>query len=421
MLALTALAACTSGTIVGSQFGDVPPVDTGASADDDDAEVAPGTGTDDPKDPEADEDDEIYLAFFDPAVIQQVDIELSEEAMYQLNYVDGRTYVEGSITVNGERFDAVGVRFKGSSTYQDLDCSDGYCKAAFKIKLNAFVEGQKLGDIQRITLNNMVSDYTQSKEVIAYNIMVDQSFLASRCNYATVTLNGQNWGLYANLESADDRWVKRRFEDASGNFWSTGNGYADFRPEWFDTGWSITSGEGDYTQLAALASALDRYQGDYFGELGEVMNAEQFLDYWAWCAAIGNYDGYPWHLNDILLYEDPLDARKFVFAPWGIDESWDEYEYTGQTWNTVYGRLGYACLDDPACIEELRVRIGIALDEYDEADVLSRAQAAWDLSEEAVQADPVRPYTPDYVWYYRDYYEGVMPGYSDYVRTKVGL
>jgi hypothetical protein len=61
------------------------------------------------------------------------------------------------------------------------------------------------------------------------------------------------------------------------------------------------------------------------------------------------------------------------------------------------------------------------VDEYEATDILGMAQAAWDLSEADVQTDPRRPFTPDYVWYYRDHYEELMPRYGDYVRRHVGL
>jgi spore coat protein CotH len=315
----------------------------------------------------------------------------------------------------------VGVRLKGSSTYQDLECSDGYCKAAFKIKLDEYQDDQRYGDVERVTLNNMTTDTTQSKEVIVYNLLNEHSQLASRASYARVTLNGEDWGLYANVESADERFLERRFADASGNLWGTGADHGDFRPEFFDSGWVIKSGPGDTAQLVAVSEALDRPRGDFFGTLGEVVDTEEFLDYWAWCVAIGNYDGYPFHLNDVLVYEDPQAARRLLFAPWGTDESWDEYEATGQSWDVVYGRIGFACFDDEACVEALRARIAEALDAYDEADVLARAQAAWDLTEADVQTDPVRPSTPEEVWAARDALAALIPTYSDYERERVGL
>jgi hypothetical protein len=395
-------------------------LDTDTDTETDTVEVIDGNGDTGDTEPDEEDDDAIYAAFFDPTVIQVVDIVLSDRAIRQLNWgTDG--YVQGDVTINGVFFPDIGVRLKGSSTYQDLDCDDGVCKAAFKLKLNEFVVDQRYGDLERITLNNMTSDYTQSKEVIVYDLLNRQTQLASRCSYARVTLNGEAWGLYANLESADDRWVRRRFPDATGNLWGTANYYGDFYAQYLDTGWVSKSGDGSTATLEAITRALDTYQGDFFGELGQLVNVDQWLEYWAWCVATGNYDGYPFTLNDVLIYADPADGNRVNFAPWGTDESWDEYEYSGRTWNVIGGRLGAACLYDEACVTELKTRIGDAVDAYDSIDVAGIAQAAWDLSEEDVATDPKRAFAPADVWYYRDYYEGVMPGYGDYVRRTVGI
>jgi hypothetical protein len=402
------------------------PDDTGELPDTDDTiEDLPDNGdTDDSDDTDEDLTDEeidaIYNAFFDPTVIQTVDIVLSDRAIRALNR-GAEEYQEGDVTINGELFPSVGVRLKGSSTWQDLDCGDGYCKGAFKIKLNEFVAGQKYGDLERITLNNMTSDYTQSKEIIVYDLLNRHTQLASRASYARVTLNGEPWGLYANIESADDHWLERRFGDATGNFWGTADYYGDFYQPYYDTGWVLKSGGGEMTEIDAVTQALDRYTGDFFGELGPVINVDQWLEYWAWCATVGNFDGYPFTLNDFLIYADPLDEGRFVFAPWGTDESFDQYEYSGRSWDLVGGRLGLACMADVNCLAELKMHIDGAITKYEATDVLSIAEAAWDLSEADVQTDPTRPFTPQDVFYYRSYYEGVIPTYGDYVRGRVGL
>ncbi len=362
--------------------------------------------------------DTIYEAFFDPAVIQEIDLEIEDSVIIQLNQ-GVEEYLPANVTINGVSYPHVGVRLKGSSTYQDLDCSDGICKAGFKLKLNEFIVDQKLGDIERVTLNNMTTDYTQSKEVIAYNLLREHSQLASRCNFARVTLNGEEWGLYANLESADDHWLKRRFDDPSGEFFGTADYYGDFYGPYLDTGWVSKSGTGDMSQIEAVTAALDSFGGDFFGELGPVINVDQWLEYWSWCAAVGNYDGYPFTLNDVLIYADPADDARFTFMPWGMDESWDELEVSGRTWNAVGGRLGTACLADPACLDALKLKILDSADKYESSDVIDMAQAAWDLTEADVLTDPKRPVTPDTVWTYRDYYSAVMVGYPDYIRNQV--
>lgn len=391
--------------------------------DTDETETLPDNGTDTGDDPDEPDltDDEIYEAFFDPAAIQEIAITLSDRAMAQLNR-NGDTYVEGGVVINGKAYASVGVRLKGSSTYQDLNCSDGYCKAGFKIKLDEFVDGEDYGGLQRITLNNMTTDYTQSKEVIVYDLLHRHGALASRANYARVTLNGTYWGLYTNLESADDEWLKRRFADTTGNFWGTGDSYGDFYYDYIHGGgWVLKEGPGDTTRLEEVMAALDAYRGDFEAELGPYVNVDQFLAYWGWCVAVGNYDGYPFNINDMLVYEDPSDGGRLVFAPWGTDESWSEYEYTGQTWNVVGGRLGAACLADQACVTALKTKIDEAVTAYAATDVLGMAEAAWALSADAAEEDRKRPYGYEYVEQYRAYYAELIPRYPTYVRRSVGL
>ena len=418
---LTLLLACSTDSVIAFDHADSG--GGSGSGDSDSADSLPGDTADSGGDTGEEPDkDAIYEAFFDPRTIQTIDITLDQRAIRALNQDGEGAYQSGTVTVNGVEYAEVGIRLKGSSTYQDLDCSDGYCKASWKIKLDEFVPDQKYGTLQRITLNNMTTDYTQSKEVIVYDLLNEKSQLASRCSYARVTLNGEPWGLYSNVESIDDEWAQRRFTDDSGNLWGTASGGGDFTDTGLYRGGLVPkAGAGDLTQLAAIEAALNAYQGDFFGELDGLVNTAQFLDYWAWCAAVGNYDGYPFHLNDVIIYEDPADARRVTFAPWGTDETWDEYEYTGQTWNVVYGRLATACMADKACVKELKQRIDTATTAYGDTDVLGMAQAAWDLSEADVQTDPKRPFDLATVLSYRDYYAGVMDGYDEYVREKVGI
>ncbi|GDX81850.1 hypothetical protein LBMAG42_36610 [Deltaproteobacteria bacterium] len=421
-LLLLACGPTSSISLNGNDTGEGAGEETGATVDDSGSEL-PGdsSDTDSGEDTGDNEDkDAIYEAFFDPAVIQTIDITLDDSAIRSLNR-DGGEYVEGGVVINGQDFPSVGIRLKGSSTYEDLECNDGYCKASFKIKTDEYVLDQKYGSLQRITLNNMTTDYTQSKEIIVYDLLHQHSQLASRASYARVTLNGEPWGLYANIESIDDEWVERRFSDDSGNLWGTGTSYGDFTDSGMRGGWVNKSGAGDLEQIARVKTALDSFGGDFFGELGPLVNVDQFLDYWAWCAAVGNFDGYPFHLNDVIMYEDPADERRLTFAPWGTDESWDQLEVSGQAWYTIGGRLALACYYDAACLAELKVHIDTATTEYGDTDVLAMAQAAWDLSEADVQTDPVRPFTPDYVWSYRDYYEPIIEDYDEYVRAQVGL
>lgn len=255
-----------------------------------------------------------YEAFFDMSVIQSVRIELESSAMRALER-DPSTYVEGAAEINGVPFAIVGVRLKGSSTLQGFSG-----KPSLKLKLNEYVPGQKYAGLERVTLNNMVSDTTQSKEVINYSLYAASGMVGPRANFAQVWINDELYGLYTNLESMDDHWLERRFDDADGDFWGTAASGADFdranvRCDWCY--WVSKSGDADVSKLLSVKEAIDDASDDFQASLGGVIDADQFLDYWAWNTVIGNGDGYPWTTNDVLIYADPDDGGRFDFSPWG--------------------------------------------------------------------------------------------------------
>lgn len=380
------------------------------------------SGTDDsstrPDDTGVDPEDEaIYQAFYDPTVMHEVRITLSTEAIRELEAY-GRDYVEGEATLDGTAFSGVGVRLKGSSTYQDFSG-----KPSFKLKLDEFEGGQKYGTLQRITLNNMIGDPSQSRELIDYWIWNQSGLFAPRASYARVYVNDELFGLYTNLESVDDEWVQRRYARADGDLWASALDSADFGATGLALDsegrfryWDLESGVGDTSRLLAVKDGLDRGTGDFFADLGDSVDTEQFLAYWALNTVIGNDDGYPWHLNDVFLYVDPADGR-IDFSPWGMDEAWNE----ALVWNGVIGRVALHCLGDQACIDALKVELEAKLGLYDDLDITSYAAAGWALSEDAVLGDPRCPYTPSEVSDARDALSTLILTRSAGVRAQVGL
>lgn len=366
-----------------------------------------------------DDDDAIYAAFFDPNVIQEIRLELSDNAIRQLNR-DGRTWVEGNVIVNGQRFDSVGVHLKGSSTYQDFSG-----KPAFKIKMNEYVAGQKYGDLERITLNNMTGDVTQAKEVIIYQAWEAAGMSGPKANFAQVYVNDELFGLYTNLESMDDHWAARRYADGSGDVWDTAPDGADFTRSALSTDgngdflyWDLQAGTGDSTQtFYDIRDALARPTGDWQADLSPYMDTDQYLDFWAWSVVIGNQDGYPFHLNDVILYADPGDNGRFDFSPWGMDESWDSSVY----WGYVAGNLSTYCMQDTVCVANLTDKMRAAVNTYETLDISAWTTAAFDLSEAAVSTDPRRPYTIQQVNQYRNDLISVQSTWPAHVRQQNGL
>ncbi len=325
-------------------------------------------------------------AFYAFGTLQEVRLTLTEDTIDELDRQARRgnaEYLAGDIEVNGIPFKNVGVRIKGSSTLRTFDD-----KPSLKIKFNAFVPDQDFAGLERVTLNNMVEDPTQTKEVMAYRIFRAAGLDASRANHAALYVNDELYGLYTNLETMDDHWLGDRFADPTGELFEA-NDNADFTRGGLSH-WESASGEGTTTQLEAVVDALRVAAGDFEGDLTATVNLDQFRRFWAWSLLIGNTDGYPYTLNDCYVYADPGDGLRFAFYPWGVDESWQ----TGalSSWASATGILAARCLDDDACRLTFLATMTEELAVYETLPVVE-----WYLEEEAataevLEADPRRSF-----------------------------
>lgn len=356
----------------------IPPIDD--SSDDSDP---PDT---DPPDPD---DERLYQEFFDRGVIQEIRLELTDDAIDDLNQ-DGREWVECDVEVNGVRFDGAGVHLKGSSTYQDFRG-----KPAFKIELDGFNPGQRYGALERITLNNMTGDASQIREVVAYRAWEEAGMVGPKANFARVYVNDELFGLYTNIETMDDRWAPHRYADGSGDLWDTAPDGADFTRSGLsrDGGgdflyWDLQAGTGTQDNFFAIQDEIQGGSGDWFVDMDPYLNTDQYLDFWAWSVVMGTQDGYPFHLNDILLYVDPDNGGRFDTMPWGFDETWD----SSFVWYSVAGQLSAACINDPACVAALTQKMSGGFDVYDTMDITGWMEEAAALIAQDIEDDPRRPY-----------------------------
>jgi hypothetical protein len=108
-----------------------------------------------------------------PDSVNVIDLTIDQAGIDALE-ADPDEYVRGgfSLSTNGTPTGKgdlsppleVGIRLKGGhGSFRDLTE-----KAAFKIKFNEFVNGQKFLGLKKMTLNNMVQDASMIHEVLAY-------------------------------------------------------------------------------------------------------------------------------------------------------------------------------------------------------------------------------------------------------------
>ena len=146
--------------------------------------------------------------------LDRFDIRLPEASLEALE-ADPYSWVEGSIGFEGVYLSPVGVHIKGAwGSLRELDQ-----KFALKVKVNQYIDGQRLRGLQKLTFNNMVQDPSCVHERLAYQVFRDAGVPAPRTSHTEIYLNGEYRGLYAHVESEDDVFLERWFGDGKGNLY----------------------------------------------------------------------------------------------------------------------------------------------------------------------------------------------------------
>jgi hypothetical protein len=123
-------------------------------------------------------------------------------------------FVHADLEFEGRLLRDVGVRYKGNGTFME---SRDSLKRSLKVDLNKYVEGQSLGNVTTLTLQNNVTDASMMNEVLAYRLYRDADVPAPRTAYARVfvTVPGkherQYFGLYSMVEAVDKKFAERHF------------------------------------------------------------------------------------------------------------------------------------------------------------------------------------------------------------------
>ena len=328
---------------------------------------------------------------FDPSVVVEIDLDLPQSSIDALA-LDPKEYVDGtfSLTTTGGSYGplAVGVRLKGShGSFRSLTG-----KAAFKLKFNHSVSGQRFLGLEKLTLNNMVQDPSNVHEVLAYESFRAMGIPAPRTGYAYVRVNGSDYGLYLNLETMD-RVALPRWLPSTQHLYESVD-YSDVLPgsaELFEVDEGSESNRDDLEALIAGANDAD---GDWSDGMADVAHLDQITLMWAVERYVGQFDGYtwgppPWRSapNNYYLHSE-ADGR-FRMLPWGMDQSW--------VWRLSFlprgGTLFRSCYEDPSCFESFRSGVHAARSTISGLDLDSLAASTAETLAPWQAQDPRREYS----------------------------
>ena len=245
----------------------------------------------------------------------------------------------------------VGVRLKGTYTRK-------FEKMSLKLKFDAFVKDQTFMGLKRLTLNAMMQDESQVREVTAYRLFRAMGVPASRAGFTRVKIDGAYQGLYLNLESVDGTMLKRWF-DSTEHLYS-GKRPCDLTPT--NSCYVTSLGSTDRTDVLT-AGKLHLLSGkEWWSAFQKASDSERVLRFLATEIFLSHWDGYGDYMRNNHYVHFDKDGR-FTLLPWGMDQTFPAELKHQLTWNAskpVY--LGGAtersslithCLDYRPCQDRL--------------------------------------------------------------------
>ena len=221
------------------------------------------------------------------------------------------TWFSATVSVDGETHTDVGVRKKG------FVGSQSSTKPSLKLRFDKYVDDQSLpGGMNRMTLNNSVQDPSMLNTCLSYRVFAAAGNPAPRCNFATVSVNGADLGLYVHVEEFKAPFLSHHFGSAEGNLYE--GTVSDFTPDFRGTFEKKTNEDADdWSDIDAVVAALANPADAGLEALESIVDLDRFLSFWATEVLVGHWDGYAGDRNNYWFYRVP--GGRFVFLPWGTD------------------------------------------------------------------------------------------------------
>lgn len=152
-----------------------------------------------------------------------VDIQMDEDDWQDmLDNALSETYYAADVTINGKTFTNVGIRPKGNTSLSQVAAQDSE-RYSFKIEFDHYQDSQTCWGLDKLVLNNLISDATYLKEYFVYDMFAFLNMPASDYAMAEITVNGQPWGIYLALEGVEESFLMRNFGTSAGDLYKPEN------------------------------------------------------------------------------------------------------------------------------------------------------------------------------------------------------
>ena len=274
--------------------------------------------------PESPSDQQASVAFFDDGTIHEVRLWMSDEDFTSIiQDTRGDEMRSATFSIDGVVMARVGVRPSGESSRVP-----GNQKMSMRIEFDAIDAGKRMGGVDEIKLSGSWDDPFIVRDRLAYWVY-RQVMPAPRETAAQVWVNGQPRGIFELEEVWGKEALASRFADPNGPLYRIrgltntdpyeykGADPAAYVPlPWDPVGRAMLDPADAVIDAALQVVAAEP------ARIGEVMDVDALLTYFAASAILSNTDGFtgPFEVDDHFQYFDPATGR-FVILPWDPDNT----------------------------------------------------------------------------------------------------
>ncbi len=237
-----------------------------------------------------------------------------------------------SCTINGEKFDSVGVKYKGNSSY-----SATRKKNPLHIKLD-WKKNQNYNGVTSIKMSNIFADPSYIREPLSYKLLGDYMD-CPRANFAKVYVENKYYGVMTNVEPINNKFVGEHFG-------SSENTFIKCNPKF---GGGVPPGGSNVPTLIFLTYDSTKYKNIYELEsktgwydlikltdtlakkpnsLDKVLDVDRAIWMLAFNNLFVNLDSYSGAFGqNYYLYKD--DNQRFIPIVWDLNMSFGSFNSTG--------------------------------------------------------------------------------------------
>ena len=183
---------------------------------------------------------------FDHDTIMTVDIQVDEDSWNSMiENALNEEYITCDVVINGQTYSNVGIRPKGNTSLTQIASDDTTDRFSFKIEFDHYDKNQNCYGLDKLVLNNVMSDTSYMKEYLSYDLMNYAGVVTPLYNYASIKVNGEDWGFYLALEGMEESFAMRNYGSSYGQL---------YKPETMGVG----GGMNDKEDIAGMDKDMNR-------------------------------------------------------------------------------------------------------------------------------------------------------------------